>query len=324
VTIDSNVANFGVSDIGAHLKDQQLVDIYTVADITGTSKWTLKARGVVVSSLNRDASSTTCTFVITTLASDVTSEIEASPADGDVVFLTDSVSLDSNMKFSAWKYPLGLWSIIDKAGSVGNEFHDGSSNAYNACWHGATSQNRTRSSVGVYRSVISRAGDRGGTSGTPQETSLDEIMEVIRNIDESLDNARPNRKAMLAHGAVVDWMGQLTANTRNAMITLNQAEAVMPGLATDEFFKTSTGRIPIFRLPHLSKSQIVIVSWDDLYRIDVEDMGAVAYAPGGPTQFPSPGTRNRTFESWVVWGGANWFTRADRFARIEDIDRDYI
>jgi len=322
VTIDSNVANFGVSDIGAHLKNKMMVDIYTATDITGSAAWVLKARGVMVSLLNRAASSTTCTFVITTLANDASSEIDAAPADGDFVFLADAVGLDADMKFDEWRYPIGLWSIIDKGGAEGQEYHSGSSNAYNASWNGITIQNRDRSDVALYKSVISRAGDRGGTAGTVQETSLDEIMEVIRELDESLDSSRPNSKAMLANGAVVDWMGQLTANTRNAMITLPQSENIMPGLATDEFFKTSTGRIPIFRLPHLSKSQITIVNWDDIYRLDVEPMGPVAYQPGGPMQFPSPATRNRTFESWVVWGGANWFTRADHCARIEDIDRD--
>lgn len=324
VTIDSNFANFGISDTAAMLMNYMNVDIFTVADISGTSAWTQKATRVRVDQLNRAASSTTATFRITALDSNPDSEITAAPADGDFIFAANAVDLGDDLKFNGWNYPIGLHAIVDKDGSTGQEFHNGSSDAYNGSWHGSTIQNRSRTSVDIYRATISRAGDRGGTSGTAQETSWDEVADVIRDLDEGLSVSKPNSKALLAHPAIVDWLGMLTRNTKNVQVTLGQGEAVLPGLSTGEFLITSTGRIPMFRLPMLPKSALTIVNWDDLYRIDVEPMGPVAYQPGGPMQFPSPGTRNRTFESWMVWGGANWFTRCDRMARIEDINRDYV
>jgi len=323
VTSDSNIANFGITDKGAMLKNNMLVDIYTVPDIAGTSAWTKKASSVIVSALNRTASSTTVTFVITKQSGNVDSEIADEPADGDFVFLADSVTLDDEDKFSSWKYPIGLWAIVDKDGSVGNEFGNGSSNAYNGCWQGATIQNRTRATTAIYKSIINRAGDRSGTAGTVQETTWDEIADIIRDSEEDLDFSRGSRRAVLANGAIVDWLGMLTRNAANVSVNVGQGEEIMPGLRTGTFLQTSNDRIPVFRIPMMSKSVLTVVTWDDIHRIDVEPMGSVPHQPGGPLQFASPGTRNRTFESWYVWGGANWFTRSDRCVRIEDIDRTY-
>jgi hypothetical protein len=323
VTIDSNIANFGISDMGSLLKDNMVVDIYTVPDVAGSAAWTEKATSVVISNLNRTAG----TFTITTLNDNVNSAITSNPADNDFVFLQNSFTLASDDTGTAgvsfWNYPPGLWAMVDDDGSTGQEFNDGSSNDYNASWYGSTIQNRSRTSVGIYTSTVSDAGDRSGTKGTAQETTWDEIADEIRNVEEDLDFSRGSRHAILANGAIIDWLGLLTRSTANVRVNLGQEEEVIAGLKTGEFLQTSNGRIPMFRIPMMSTSVLTMVCWDDIYRIDVEELGPVPHEPGGPLQFASPGTRNRTYESWVVWGGSNWFTRADRHLRIEDIDRTY-
>lgn len=330
LTIDSDIADFGITDKGAMLKNGQVVDIYTAPPtsgqaIDGSTAWVVKATSVVISNLNRTASSTTVTMTITTLNDNVNSEITTDPANGDTVFLQNSFTLASDNTLtagpSAWNYTPGLWAMVDADGATGNEFGNGSSDAYNGSWRGSTIQNISRTNTALYRSTINRAGDRSGTSGTAQETTWDELADVIRDSEEDQDFSMGDRRAVLANGAIIDWLGAVTRNVGNATITLDKEEEIVPGLKTGEFLQTSNGRIPMFRIPMMSKSVLTVVTWDDIFRIDVEPMGSISY--GGQLQFPSPGTRNRTYESWYGWGGANWFSDCRRHVRIEDIDRAY-
>ena len=324
VTLDNTQANFGIATAGDLLFDGMIVSIYTVADITGSSAWTIKATECVVSSIVRRATSTTSTFVITARTDSAGnaiagSEITASPANSDYVFLAGGVILDSSNKFSAWGGEMGIHGIVDDGQDAGYEFTE-SGNLYNHSWYGATIQgvNRSTTANRMFRAMVSRAGDRGGTDGTVQTTDMNDIDEALDNLFQNSTGPDPDRLISLCNIKTARWWEATARNEQNGWQDVTNGMTV-PGMKRIRGYQSASANtvIPVFLLPTAADGTIIFLDTARLARWDLVPFGQVSYM--GKTSFESPGTRNMTHEQWGESFGNLGFERSDTSLRVEDI-----
>ena len=305
VTVDNAKADFGW-DKCLFLKDGMHVDIYTAPDITGSSAWTLKCSNVQISSVNRTAG----TFVVTGATS--------SPADGDFVFLPGSVEFTSSLHWAGWTNTPGLLTIVDDGSSAGHEFNDGSSNAYNGNWYGTTWQHVTRTSYSQLLAKVYRADDwAGGTAGTPATCTLGDINACLRSVDEEGEGGG-TISAIYMNPATRDWFAPIAAAAQNLTVTTS-TNKVTGGVVQIDAYRTSTGRlIPIIPMVTLPDGTIIGGDENDLSLYEKVPLGW--YKGNGGMTFPSPGTRNLTFEGWQRTRLVLAAKRCDNWFRMEDID----
>ena len=296
VTIDSLPADF-TWKLAQWIENGMTVDILTVADITGAAAWTIKAQSVRVDQKTQALGNpTTATFRITAVDGDANSVIEASPADGDFVFLRNAVTLDSSLKFVEWNCPYGMLAIMDDGSSIGNEFHDGSVAGANGCWAGGTIWNQLRTDLDQLMCQMWRAGDwkTGGTDGTVEIASVAILQEIIRQNVE-LGKGGQEISALWMGGETRDWLARAAAAEHNAFRP-SESGKIIPGIYT-ESMRTSTGRLVdiVTMSPGLPAGHIVGMAETNLTRYTKVPMGwhkengHVIFVPG----------RNLTYESWM-------------------------
>jgi hypothetical protein len=323
VTVDNTQANFGWT-AGDKLFDGMLVSSYTVADITGSSAWTTKCTECVVSNITRRATSTTSTFVITARTDSAGnaiagSEIAASPANADIVFIAGAPILDSSNKFSSWGVEAGIHAVVDDGQDAGYEFTE-SGNLYNHSWLGATIQgvNRSTAANKMYRAMISRGGDRGGTDGTALTTDMNDIDEALDNLFQTNTGPDPDKLIALCNIKTARWWESTSRNELNAFQQVTNGMTVAGYQRLRGYQSASANTvIPVFTLPTMADGTIIFLDTPRLARWDLVPFGPVSYM--GKTQFESPGTRNMTFEQWGESFGNLGFERCDTSLRIEDI-----
>lgn len=313
VTVDNTQANFGMYDGVAGIEVGMRVDIYTVPDIVGTTAWTIRATNVEVTAVNRSTNQ----FTYATVTGDSSSVDNNNAQDNDFVFVSGSVILDGANKFSAWAGPMGFHGIVDAGGSDGQEFHDGSSNAYNGCWSGKTFQNLDRTLYPVLQSTIARADTwAGGTAGTPATCNLGVIEDYIRYLDEE-NRAGGGVTVLMMNGATRDWMANKAWSRQNAFVDGNSGK-VVPGIVIQQY-RTQTGKlvdiVPIWNMPD---GVILMGDESDLIHFVKNPIGW--YRRNGRVIFDSPGQRNLTHESWLRCRTQLATRRCDRWVRIEDIN----
>ncbi len=313
VTVDNDRADFGIQGL-QWIRLGDYVDIYTVPDIAGTSAWTTKCTNCKVTEISKSL----LTFQITTVTNDSTSVISQSPADGDFVFLANSVTFTSDSKFSSWNGAMGLMGIVDDGSSVGNEFNNGSGNAYNSSWGGATFQNLTRTTYPQLMAKVLRAGDwaSGGADGTAATCSLGVVDDCIRYIEERGDGGG-TVTAMYMNGSTRAWVAEMAYAAHNAFEAVKEGK-IVPGFQLMGY-RMGDRVIPVITIDTLPDGQIYMGDENDLVRFEPKPIG---WHPNksGEIIFESPGTRNLTYESWlrtITQRGAyacwNWL-------RLEDID----
>ena len=305
VTVDNEQPDFGWSKC-QFLRDGMYVDIYTVADITGAAAWTLKCSRVQITSVNRAAG----TFVV--------SGITEAPADGDFVFLPGSVLFTADGKWAGWTNTPGLLTIVDDGSCAGHEFGDGSSNAYNGNWYGATWQHVTRANYSQLLAKVYRAGDwAGGADGTAATCTLEDINACIRSVDEEGEGGGMI-SALYMNPATRDWFAPIAAAAQNLTVTTTENK-VTGGITQIDSYKTATGRlIPIISMVTLPNGVIMGGDEGDIKLYEKVPLGWFK-GMGGMT-FPSPGQRNLTFEGWQRTRLVLAAERCDNWFRMEDID----
>jgi hypothetical protein len=334
MTVDNTVADFGWDKCN-FLKNGMIVDVYTVGGIVaGTSQWTCKALQCKITGINRSAG----TFTIAAQSNVTTSFLGTAgnvPADGDFVFISNSALLSSGAStdttgyvptagatpyFRGWLHTPGLMTIIDDGvTSAGNEFNAGGAiKGYNGNWNGTTFQNLNRTLYPQLQAQIMQANDwGGGTAGTAQTCSIREIQDVIRGIDEEGEGGGLI-SCLYMNGATRDWLTEAAAATKT--VTISQTEEIIPGVKGATMFRTSEGReIPVVPCPTMPNGTIAGIDESDMILFESVPLDWKNYGDMGRI-FPSPGTRNLTFESWmqtelVLAANACW-----NAFRMEDID----
>ena len=300
VTVDNTIADFGWSGC-ARIRDGMKVDIYTVADITGSSAWTVKCSGVTVSNVNRALG----TFVV--------SGSTNAPADGDFVFLSNSVTLTPDGKFSSFNGCQGLMNIVDDGATTG---WGSGGDTNNGSWYGATFQGVDRRLYPQLQAKILKANDWGtGTAGTPASWDLAVINDAIRWVDEEGDGDG-DVSALYMNGRMRDCLMRKAANEQNPFVTTDDGK-IVPGMYIEQF-RTSNGKLlPIIPITGLPNNTIYAVTERDfkLYW----PVKPSWYKRNGQIWAESPGARNMTYEAWlrtVIQLGAR---RCDNCVRIEDL-----
>ncbi|HUV04868.1 MAG TPA: hypothetical protein VMX94_07145 [Armatimonadota bacterium] len=312
VTTDSTKANFAW-DLLQWVYNGMLVDVFTVADITGTAAWTPKALQVRVDQVSKVAG----TFRITVVDGNPNSVIDAAPANDDFVFVNNSVKLDTSDKFVRFKVPYGKMNIIDDGSSDGNEFHDGSVVGANGCWAGKTYCNLDRLLYDQLKCAMWRANNwkTGGTAGTPEIASVADIQEVIRLQDEEGESGSLIT-ALYMNGKTRNWLGR-TADAERNTFTPSQSGRITPGIFTEQM-RTGTGRlVDIVPMSGMPDGHIDFVAEQDYVRLTKVPVGW--HNLDGKRVFTPPTARNLTHESWMRTRfntiGLSWGS-----AHMEDID----
>ena len=321
VTVDNTQANFGWTKADL-LFEGMLVDIYTVADIVGTSAWTIKVTQCVVSGIDKSAG----TFVITARTDSAGnaiagSEITANPANSDYVFVHGAVGLTSANKWSAWQLPMGIHGIVDDGQDSGAEFTE-SGNLYNHSWYGVTFQglNRTTAANSFFKARVARAADnRGGTDGTAVTTDMNDIDLELDYLLQTNDGPDPDKLIALCNAKTGRWWTSTAFNEQNGFVPVSDGR-VVPGFKRITGFNSQAANavIPVFYIPTCADGTIIFLDTDRLGFWDMYPLGPFLY--GGKTQFESPGTRNLTYERWSRYRGNLGCTRADTSLRLEDVD----
>ena len=310
VTVDNAAAEFGWNKAD-WVRNGQVVDIYTVPDITGTDAWTLKAKNCIVSEVNYSAG----TFRITTVTGDSLSTIAVSPADHDFVFIADSVSLTTADKFSAWTGCMGLLGIVDDGACAGHEFHNGSSNAYNGNWSGVTFQNLTRTSYPELISLVRRAGDwaTGGTDGTPETADWRTVERTVELIDTGMGGGEVS--ALFLNAVTMAWLRDQGAAMNNVMKPVTDGKFT-PGLSIDGVFMRGR-RIPCIEMNTIPNGTIIGGDEKDLLRYVLTD---ITWEIKDGNIIFDMGLRNRTQESQMIAELQLGAYRTDNWFRLEDIN----
>lgn len=297
ITVDNTDDDFGWAGTKWIKKGMQ-VDVMTVADITGSGAWTLKVRQATVTAV------TSTTFTIDALGTGS----EGNPANGDYVFLANSVKSDATdglpyaaMKWAGWWLPPGLRHIIDDGYSYGHEFTEDAVH-YTGSWRGRTFQNLTRTSYDQLKATVLWAGDwaSGGTDGTAATADLSVIDHYIRVIDEEGDGGG-RITAMYMNGATCDWFMRQCVGTQNFVqqLTQEQAGKLVPGMAISGYMSKTGDVKAICRIPQIPDGEIIFVNERDIKRWIDEPLGWVDPENGNKRLFASPGARNLTFEGWA-------------------------
>ncbi|MHB1000482.1 MAG: hypothetical protein ACYC27_14680 [Armatimonadota bacterium] len=312
VTVDNTAADFGWNKL-EWMYDGMRVDIYTVADITGSGAWTKKAVQVTVDNVNKAAG----TFRITVTGQSTGSTIDAEPADGDFVFVASSVKLASDLKFDHFAAPFGKMNIIDDGSSDGSEFHNGGTVGANGCWRGKTIYTLDRLAYKQLRCQMWRAGDwkSGGTDGTAAIAAFGDIQEIIRLQDEEGESGTLITAAYM-NGKTRNWLARVAFAEQNAFTT-SESGKITPGIHTEQM-RTGTGRlIDIVPMSGMPDGHIDFVAEDDFTRLQKVPLGW--HNLDGRRVFTPPGARNLTHESWMRTRynlvGLSWGS-----AHMEDID----
>ena len=324
VTVDNDQADFGWNKCDL-MFEGLMVDIYTVANIVGTSAWTTKVTQCVVSGVNKSAGTFTITARTDSAGNALAgSEITANPADSDFVFIHGAVKLTSANKWSAWQLPMGIHGIVDDGGSAGNEFNTGASPSsdYNHNWSGVTFQGLARNTAAnsMFESRIARAGDnRGGTDGTAVTTDMNDIDLELDYLFQTNDGPDPEKLIALCNAKTGRWWTTTAAAEQNAFAPITD-NRVVPGYKRITGFNSQAANavIPVFYIPTCADGTIIFLDTDRLGFWDMYPLGPFLY--GGKSQFESPGTRNLTNERWSRYRGNLGAVRCDTSLRIEDCD----
>ena len=311
VTIDNTGGDFGWH-LGQWIYDGALIDIHTVADITGAAAWTTKAIRVRVDQKTQAPGATACTFRITEVDGDANSEIKASPADSDYVFIYNAVTLTSANKFSAWNVPMGILGIADDGSSTGYEFTETA--GCNGCWSGKTIWNKDRTLYNQLKCAMWRAGDwkTGGTDGTAEIASIDDIQEII---DETNENGPSGKviNALYMNSRTRNWFARKGA-AQGVQIVNSTSGKITPGIFTKSMVTGNGLELDILPMP-LPDGQMLGVCEDELTRFNALKMGWVIQ--NGSRVFV-PG-RNGTYESWMN-GEDNLFGLSWTMVNIQDVN----
>jgi hypothetical protein len=314
VTVDNTKADFGW-DLLQWIYNGMLIDIFTVADITGTGAWTTKATRVRVSSVNNAAG----TFTITAVSNYGGSSIAAPPADGDFVFVTNSVKLDTANKFARFAVPYGKMLLLDDGSSAGYEFNagGGAGVGYNGCWYGKDIYGLDRTQYEQMMCQMWRASQwaAGGVNGTPSICSVAQIQEIIRLLDEDSE-AGSLISALYMNGKTRDWLARTAAAEHNGFTNITSGK-ITPGIVCDGF-RTATGRmVDVVPMVGMPDGHMDFVCEEDLIRLEKVPVGW--HMLDGKKVFTPPGARNLTQESWMRTRfntvGLSWM-----HAHMEDID----
>ena len=310
-TVDNTTGDFGIVGT-SHLRNGMLVDIYTIGSVTTGfptgATFTKKVIGMVVSDITGTTFKITQTqeadYYLTTLA------------DDDVVFVHDSINV-SGTTFVSWNGSMGLYGIVDGGGCAANEFTD-SGNLYNGSFSGVSFQGLSRTTYPQLKARVARADTWGaGTAGTAMACDLGIINAEIRKIDEESETGG-EVTALYMNGATRDWMAGLAYAQQNAFVQVTGGK-IIPGMPNITGFRSATGRI----IPVIPASQMPdghIMGGDERDLILFQSVPLDWYTGMGSKSFPSPGTRDLTFESWLRTKCMLAARRCDNWFRLEDID----
>ena len=353
ITLDNTGLDFGI-DYEASIEVGMLLDVFTVAGVANGNNWTIKARNVVVTSVNRVTHAVGVAVRVDsagTALADPLSVLGTSgnvPADGDFVFIHGAVNLTGLTATSAagdvvtfiagglsasgnqliytpnsYLVPPGLRAFVDDAQSAAHQF-DAGTGYYNGSYGPAAFQGLTRSTTPQYLAKIWRPADRGASDNSAAyATSWPDIQLVLEWAFEQSAAPDPAKLRFMASPRTVDWMGRVSASATNTMRVMSGDEQTIGYAVSDYLLGPDGKKYPVHRIPLMPSGVIWGVNFEDIYRYDIHPWGNVSYNPGSGMQFASPGSRNLTFEQWWRWYG-QWFAkRNDRHVAITGIDLTY-
>ncbi len=308
ITVDNSQQDFGWH-AGAMLENGMLVDIFTVADITGSSAWTVKVRLGEVYGLNKYASSTTATFnvrAVSGVTAPVTSALTAAAADGDFVFIGGAVTLTAANKFSAWNLPTGLHDIIAAGDGTstgyGYEF-DAGTNYANGSYAGITFQGLNRQTYPLFSALVRRPTDWYGAADNSALCTgdLEVLYGTLDRLFMSGSTPDPEALLLLCSPRGRRWIGDKAAAGQNVFEPVTGGH-VLAGRVADGIRMPAGSRDIIVPI----KTDLAIPDGRFIFS-DMRRIGRWVKAPLGPIapdgtsspQFGTPGSRGLTFERWA-------------------------
>jgi len=307
VTLDNSQQDFGWH-AGALMENGMLVNIVTVADITGSSAWTKKVTLGEVYDLNKYASATTATFkvrAVSGVTSPETSALTAVPADGDFVFLAGAYTLTAALKFSAWNLPVGMHGIVAAGDGTstgyGYEF-DAGTNYANGSYYGITWQNLNRQTYPLFSALVRRPTDWYGASDNSALVAgdLEVLYGTLDRLFMSGSTPDPDALLLLCSPRGRRWIGEKAGGAQNIFEQVKGGH-VLAGRVADGIRVPAGNRdiiVPVKTDLAIPDGRFIFADMRQIGRWVKAELGPIAPDGTASPQFGTPGSRALTFERW--------------------------
>jgi hypothetical protein len=320
VVVDNTAQDFFVDGL-ALVENGMLVDILTVNTIVDGAAWTKKVIRGEVYGVNKTALS----FNVRAISGVTNSALTAVPVDGDFVFISGAVTLDSDVHWNSWDLPMGLHGILDDGGAAGNEFDDGTG-YFNGSYYGVTWQNLDRSANALFRARVLRPADwsSASTNATHQAATLETLFSLFDDLYASGDTPDPEKQIVICSPASGRWLERRVVAEQNGMQEIPANGHVLAGLVNSGFRVTAGRReiiVPVktdmavpngtFLVPDMGR----IGTWEKMPLSPISQTGDV-----GAVQIAEPGGRKLNVERWARQR-SNLFTPNCRTSgRLDGVD----